>query len=127
MSDAVRVTLDACVEGNPRKGWRDGEEPNDVWEAKVYDFADLDAAKAAVGALPDDDSMTTHVAIWATDDEGDYELWSMDRDGAGLGDESTVGWRVSLAALMPGRPDPEPEPYDPTAVPDAPPAFQELA
>jgi len=120
---SVRVEFDACVAGNPRKGWRrddgrppyiEGEEedpPNDVWEHRTQSFEGLKDAKHFVEKLPE--PTTTHVVMWAEDEEGGYLLWEQDRDADGL---KTLGL---------GRPEPEPEPYDPNAVPSAPPLYEE--
>lgn len=81
-----RVTMEACVEGNPLKAWKtrlpeeerrvdgdgnpldpddtapDREQPDDVWERQSHDFgSDLEAAKDFVRALPVE--TTTHVRI----------------------------------------------------------------
>jgi len=59
-----QVTLTACVAGNPLKAWRDGEEPNDVWEDQTHDFGDdLEAAKTWIRGL--DPRVTTHVVLLA--------------------------------------------------------------
>lgn len=81
MSNEYRVTLDACVAGNPLKAWKvrlpagqpldldpndtapDREPPDDVWEAQTHDFAELDAAKAFIRSLPE--PTTTHVRLFA--------------------------------------------------------------
>lgn len=56
-----RVTMVACVAGNPLKAWRGDSEPNDVWEDQSHPFDDLDAAKDFVRTLPE--QTTTHVRI----------------------------------------------------------------
>lgn len=62
MADSFRVTLVACIAGNPRKAWRGGTEPDDVWEDQAHDFDDLGEAKSFVGSLPAE--TTTHVVLW---------------------------------------------------------------
>lgn len=71
-----RITLEACVAGNPFKAWREklpaGETrddefapdrmpPDDVWEAQVHEFDDLNAAKDFIRGLPE--QTTTHVML----------------------------------------------------------------
>jgi hypothetical protein len=68
-----RVTLTACVEGNPLKAWRGttGEDdtehiPDDVWEDQDRPFDTLDDAKAFIRGLHPQTS--THVKLWSDDD-----------------------------------------------------------
>lgn len=78
---AYRVTMDACVAGNPGKAWRvklpagetnpdplaaDREAPDDVWEYQEHAFDSIDEARAYVRSLPAE--TTTHVQIWADDE-----------------------------------------------------------
>lgn len=87
------VTLDACVEGNQHNAWNrrlpDGETsdyehapdrvpPDDVWEAQVHGFDELDAAKDFVRSLPED--ITTHVKLLA----GDVVIYDQDADAEHL-------------------------------------------
>ncbi len=73
-----RVTLIALTAGNPLKAWRDGQEPDDVWEDQEYPFDDLDAAKDFIRSVTGDS--TTHVKLFAGDeliydqDAAAYEL-----------------------------------------------------
>lgn len=87
MTDQFRVTLVACVAGNPHKAWHsrlpadaprnddplapDREPPDDVWEDQTHDFgADLDSAKAFIRTLPE--ATTTHVVLEHSADGGDW-------------------------------------------------------
>jgi len=85
---AARVTLTACVAGNPLKAWRDGTDPDDVWQDQSHDFDDVEAAKAFVRGLHPD--TTTHVVLYGTDDDGEHVLYRKDHgeddlDAAGVG------------------------------------------
>lgn len=56
-----RVTLVACVDGNPLKAWRGDSDPDDVWEEQTYTFGDLETAKSFLRGLPE--QTTTHVKL----------------------------------------------------------------
>lgn len=84
--EPFRVTLVACVAGNPLKAWRGGTDPDDVWEDQTHLFADLDAAKAFIRGLPAE--TTTHVVLEAAIGDGDAAVWTpifvQDADAAHL-------------------------------------------
>lgn len=91
MTDQFRVTLEACVAGNPHKAWKkrlpagelrddefapDREPPDDVWEQQTHDFTDLDDAKAFILGLPEE--TTTHVELEylaPADEPGADSVW----------------------------------------------------
>lgn len=62
---ALRVTLEACVDGNPLKAWRDGTDPDDVWEPQTHDFDQLAAARSFIVGLHPQTS--THVELHVID------------------------------------------------------------
>lgn len=90
-----RVTMDACVAGNPLRAWKvrlpdgerrddelapDREPPNDVWESQTHEFATLTEAKVFIRELPE--ATTTHVRLQhETDDEGWVTTFDQDADG----------------------------------------------
>jgi hypothetical protein len=112
----VKVNLVALVAGNPRKGWRGGTPPDDVWEDQAHTFDTLDAAKTFVAGLHPE--ATTHVTIYSADADGEFLLWEQDRDAD------------ALDTLVDERPAPEPEPVGPpvpaeeATVPDGPPTME---
>lgn len=87
---AYRVTLTACVSGNPLKAWRDGTEPDDVWQDQTHDFGGLDAAKAFIRGLHPDTS--THVVLESSEDNAAWtpiyvqDFGEDDLDTAGPGE-----------------------------------------
>ncbi len=126
-----RVTMEACVAGNPLKAWKvrlpeeerridgdgqpldpddtapDREQPDDEWELQQHDFADLEAAKDFVRGLPVE--TTTHVRIEA---DG-VVIFDQDADGDHL---DAAGVDVEMPHTIDSRlPDVE------ETVPDAPP------
>lgn len=140
---AFRVTMVACVAGNPHKAWKvklpadqhrddpddlapDRELPDDVWEVQSHPFDTLDAAKQFVRILPE--QTTTHVRI-----ESDHAVEPDDTDAVVLDD----GWVViydqdasleHLDAAAPGVPMPHaitsPLPFDgDDEIADAPPVM----
>lgn len=114
---SYRVTLTACVAGNPLKAWfgttgpDDTEHvPNDVWQDFDLPFDDLDAAKGFIRGLHPDTS--THVVLYGTGDDGEQVLYRQDSghddlDEAGV---DVVPW--SELALLP-----DVEPVEPEAPP----------
>ena len=76
-----KVTLVACIEGNPFKAWHGstGEDdtehvPNDVWQDQSHDYADLAAAKEFIQGLHSE--VTTHALLW--DEDGETVLYNKD-------------------------------------------------
>lgn len=76
-----RVTMEACIAGNPHKAWRvrlpagetnddalapDREPPDDVWEKQEHSFDSIDAARDFIRGLPAE--TTTHVELYADDE-----------------------------------------------------------
>ena len=102
----LRVTLIACVAGNPLKAWRGGTPPNDVWEPKEVEFVDLVDAQTFVEGLPTE--TTTHVEIQVAEDTGWRTIFNQD-----AGDD------LALTTLDPPPPEVEPVPDD--EIPAAPP------
>jgi hypothetical protein len=104
------VTLTALVGGNPLKAWRDGSEPDDVWEDQRHEFGDdLEAAKAFIRGLHPDAS--THVVLLA--DETPIYVQDFGED-----DLDTAGPDVVAPSQLPAVP---PDVEDVT--PEAPPAM----
>lgn len=62
-----RVDLIALVAGNPNKAWREGTEPDDVWEDQSHSFTSLEDAKDFIRSLPE--AGTTHVKLFADDEQ----------------------------------------------------------
>lgn len=106
-----RVTLEACVEGNPLKAWRGETEPDDVWEKKEKSFEDLDEAVAFVADLHE--ATSTHVVI--DYDEGDGSEWRTIFNQDRGDDLDSVTTEVPPLAA---------EVIDPDAIPAAPPLPQ---
>lgn len=94
-----RVTMEACVAGNPHKAWKvrlpagetnddplapDREPPDDVWEEQTYEFGDVAAARDFIRQLPAES--TTHVRMYA---DGEL-IYDQDADADWL-DEADAG------------------------------------
>lgn len=88
MATKFRVTLTACVAGNPLKAWfgttgKDDKEhvPDDVWEDQEFSFATLEEAKLYIQDLPE--LTTTHVVLSVQEDGGTWvTIFEKDRGEA---------------------------------------------
>lgn len=83
MADQFRVTLVACIAGNPFKAWHGSTGPDDAvnipddeWQDQTHDFASLDDAKSFIRALPVE--TTTHVVLTRVGDDGTETLYVQD-------------------------------------------------
>lgn len=102
-----RVTMEACIAGNPHKAWRvrlpageyrvddplapDREPPDDVWEDQSHDFDTIDAARDFIRGLPAE--TTTHVKLYADDEliyVQDADAEHLDHADAGVAMPHTI-------------------------------------
>lgn len=96
------------LDGEPTETWREGS-PTDEWQDQRHDFDSLDAAKDFVRSL--DPRVSTHVVIYATDDEGtEHEVFVKDRgddlDAAHVPTAAEIA--AAEAAEAPAEPPPTP-------------------
>lgn len=99
---AFRVTLVACVAGDPRKAWNgtsgpDDEVhvPDDEWESQEYSFDDLEEAKSFVSKL--NDAVTTHVEL-SYDNGGEWAVIYRKDEGDGTLEDAHVPTDDEIAA-----------------------------